>query len=103
MDSLTYVTMLYSRFCIIVVVHSLTLHIQVLQLVPSTQLGQYWAWIVSEGIMLKVPITVPRAFYLNTKAPLHEEFPGRRVNKILPHSQPCFSLIEVIIDYLLFQ
>lgn len=53
--------------------------------------------------MLKVPITVPRAFYLNTKAPLNEEFPGRRVNKILPHSQPCFSLIEVVIDYFLFQ
>lgn len=53
--------------------------------------------------MLKVPITVPRAFYLNTKAPLNEEFPGRRVNKILPHSRPFFSLIEVVLDYFLFQ
>eukprot|EP00268_Persea_americana_P026628 TRINITY_DN2608_c0_g1_i2.p1 TRINITY_DN2608_c0_g1~~TRINITY_DN2608_c0_g1_i2.p1 ORF type:complete len:2201 (+),score=389.42 TRINITY_DN2608_c0_g1_i2:181-6783(+) len=71
---------------------------QIIQLIPSSQLGHFFAWVVAEGIMLKVPINVPRVFYLNSKAPITEEFPGRRVNKILPHSRPTFNLIEVITD-----
>ncbi|XP_042499556.1 DNA polymerase epsilon catalytic subunit A-like isoform X2 [Macadamia integrifolia] len=71
---------------------------QIIQLIPSSQPGQFFAWVVVEGIMLKVPINIPRIFYLNSKAPITEEFPGRRVNKILPHGRPCFNLIEVIID-----
>nr|CAB3446691.1 unnamed protein product [Digitaria exilis] len=46
--------------------------------------------------MFKIPINVPRVFYLNSKAPVTEEFPGRRVKKILPHGRPCFNLIEVV-------
>ncbi|XP_058067456.1 DNA polymerase epsilon catalytic subunit A-like isoform X2 [Magnolia sinica] len=71
---------------------------QIIQLIPSPQPGHFFAWVVSEGIMLKVPISVPRVFYLNTNAPITEEFPGRRVNKTLPHGRPTFNLIEVITD-----
>ncbi|XP_024985920.1 DNA polymerase epsilon catalytic subunit A-like isoform X2 [Cynara cardunculus var. scolymus] len=73
-------------------------HWQIIQLVPSLQHGQFFAWVVVEGIMRKIPINVPRVFYLNSKAPVTEEFPGRRVNKILPHGHQCYNLIEVIID-----
>lgn len=45
--------------------------------------------------MHKIPIIVPRVFYLNSKAPVTEEFPGRRVNKILPHGHVSYNLIEV--------
>ncbi|XP_077235840.1 DNA polymerase epsilon catalytic subunit A-like [Tasmannia lanceolata] len=73
-------------------------HWQIIQLVPSSQLGCFCAWIVAEGIMHKVTINVPRVFYLNSKASITEEFPGRRVNKILPHGRPSFNLIEVVTD-----
>ncbi|XP_040949366.1 DNA polymerase epsilon catalytic subunit A isoform X2 [Gossypium hirsutum] len=71
---------------------------QIMQLVPGSQNGQFLAWVVVEGIMLKVPITVPRVFYLNSKATISENFPGRRVNKILPHGRQSYNLFEVIID-----
>ncbi|KAK6247338.1 hypothetical protein QUC31_018903 [Theobroma cacao] len=73
-------------------------HWQIIQLVPGSHNGQFFAWVVVEGIMLKVPITVPRVFYLNSKATISESFPGRRVNKTLPHSRQSYNLIEVIID-----
>ncbi|EXB53718.1 DNA polymerase epsilon catalytic subunit A [Morus notabilis] len=73
-------------------------HWQIVQLVPSSQSGQYFAWIVVEGIMLKIPITVPRVFYINSKAPLEDKFPGRRANKILPHGRHIYNLYEVSID-----
>ncbi|KAJ9554747.1 hypothetical protein OSB04_009361 [Centaurea solstitialis] len=73
-------------------------HWQIIQLVPSLQHGQFFAWVVVDGIMRKIPINVPRVFYLNSKAPVTEEFPGRRINKILPHGHHCYNLIEVIID-----
>ncbi|EHA8586834.1 hypothetical protein COCNU_scaffold001050G000020 [Cocos nucifera] len=73
-------------------------HWQIIQVVPSTQPGHFFAWVVADGIMQKVPIDVPRVFYLNTKAPVTEEFPGRRVRKILPHSRSSFNLIEVVIN-----
>lgn len=68
--------------------------VQIIQLVPSSD-GQFFAWVVLEGIMLKIPMTVPRVFYLNSKAPVTEEFLGRRVNKILPHGRCSFNLYEV--------
>ncbi|KAI7983738.1 DNA polymerase epsilon catalytic subunit A [Camellia lanceoleosa] len=73
-------------------------HWQIIQLVSSLQHGQLFAWAVVEGVMRKIPIKVPRVFYLNSKAPITEEFPGRRVNKILPHGRHTYNLIEVIID-----
>ncbi|KAJ4724769.1 DNA polymerase epsilon catalytic subunit [Melia azedarach] len=73
-------------------------HWQIIQLVPSSQSGIFFAWVVVEGIMLKIPITVPRLFYLNSKEPITKKFPGRRVNKILPHGRHNFNLIEVMID-----
>lgn len=69
--------------------------IQIVQIVPSSQHGQYFAWVIVEGIMRKIRIVVPRVFYLNSKAPITEEFPGRRVNKILPHGRHSYNLIEV--------
>ncbi|KAL9391175.1 hypothetical protein Peur_015095 [Populus x canadensis] len=71
---------------------------QIIQLLPSSRCGQFFAWVVVEGIMLKIPITIPRAFYLNSKAPAMENFPGRRVTKTLPHGRPSYNLVEVIID-----
>lgn len=68
-----------------------------IQLVPSAQPGRFFAWVVADGIMQKVPIDVPRVFYINTKAPVTEEFPGRCVKKILPHSRPTFNLVEVLL------
>ncbi|KAK1561085.1 hypothetical protein Q3G72_034282 [Acer saccharum] len=73
-------------------------HWQIIQLVPSSQIGMFSAWVVVEGIMLKIPITVPRVFYLNSKDPKTENFPGRRVNKTLPHGRQSYNLIEVMID-----
>ncbi|WJZ89858.1 hypothetical protein VitviT2T_009046 [Vitis vinifera] len=71
---------------------------QIIQLAPSSQHGQFFAWVIVEGVMLKIPITVPRVFYLNSKALITEEFPGRRVNKTLPHGHHSYNLIEIIID-----
>lgn len=71
---------------------------QIIQLAPSSQNGRFFAWVVVDGAMHKIPINVSRVFYLNSKAPVTEEFPGRRVNKILPHGHHCYNLIEV--DYL---
>ncbi|KAK1354606.1 DNA polymerase epsilon catalytic subunit [Heracleum sosnowskyi] len=73
-------------------------HWQIIQIEPSSQFGRYFAWIAVQGVMRKVPINVPRVFYLNSKAPVTEDFPGRRVNKILPHGHHNYNLIEVIID-----
>ncbi|XP_022862888.1 DNA polymerase epsilon catalytic subunit A-like [Olea europaea var. sylvestris] len=73
-------------------------HWQIIQIVPSSQHGHYFAWAVIDGNMCKIPILVPRVFYLNSKAPVTEEFPGRCVNKILPHGRHSYNLIEVIID-----
>ncbi|XP_023756876.1 DNA polymerase epsilon catalytic subunit A [Lactuca sativa] len=73
-------------------------HWQIIQLVPSSELGQFFAWAVVDGMMHKIGIKVPRVFYLNSKAPVTEDFPGRRVNKILPHGHHSHNLIEVIVD-----
>ncbi|XP_042956181.1 DNA polymerase epsilon catalytic subunit A-like [Carya illinoinensis] len=73
-------------------------HWQVVQLVRSSENGQFFAWVVVEGFMHKIPVTVPRVFYLNSKAPVTEEFLGRRVNKILPHGRHSYNLYEVTID-----
>ncbi|PWA40336.1 DNA polymerase epsilon catalytic subunit [Artemisia annua] len=71
---------------------------QIIQIVSSSQNGRYFAWAIVDGTMHKIPVKVPRVFYLNSKAPLSEGFPGRFVNKILPHGQRCYNLIEVITD-----
>ncbi|KAK6936184.1 DNA polymerase epsilon, catalytic subunit A, C-terminal [Dillenia turbinata] len=71
---------------------------QIIQFVPGLKPGHFFAWIIVEGIMLKIPISVPRVFYLNSKAPVTEEFPGRCVNKTLPHGRHSYNLIEVVID-----
>ncbi|KAD4583994.1 hypothetical protein E3N88_21595 [Mikania micrantha] len=73
-------------------------HWQIIQLVPSSQTGQFFAWVVVDGTMHKVPINVPRVFYINYKAPVTEEFPGRLVNKNLPNGHHRHNLIEVITD-----
>nr|GMD12608.1 DNA polymerase epsilon catalytic subunit A-like [Ipomoea batatas] len=73
-------------------------HWQIIQLAPSSQNGQLFAWVVVEGVMHKISVNIPRIFYLNSKASVTEEFPGRRVNKILPHGRRSHTLIEVIID-----
>ncbi|KAG7653527.1 DNA polymerase epsilon catalytic subunit A C-terminal [Arabidopsis suecica] len=73
-------------------------HWQIIQLVPSPQSGQFFAWVVVEGLMLKIPLTIPRVFYINSKVPIAEYFQGKSVNKILPHGRPCYSLTEVKIQ-----
>ncbi|ESQ36065.1 hypothetical protein EUTSA_v10006524mg [Eutrema salsugineum] len=73
-------------------------HWQIIQLVPGPQSGRFFAWVVVEGLMLKIPLTIPRVFYINSKAPIAGKFPGKCVNKILPHGRPCYNLIEVEIQ-----
>jgi len=73
-------------------------HWQIIQLVPSPQSGQFFAWVVVEGLMLKIPLSIPRVFYINSKVPIDEYFQGKCVNKILPHGRPCYSLTEVKIQ-----
>uniref|UniRef100_A0A9I9CFW7 DNA polymerase epsilon catalytic subunit n=1 Tax=Cucumis melo TaxID=3656 RepID=A0A9I9CFW7_CUCME len=68
------------------------------QLVHSSQSGQYFAWAVVEGVMLKIPVIIPRVFYINSKVPITEEFVGRRVNKTLPHGRHIYNLYEVVTD-----
>lgn len=69
---------------------------QIIQIEPSSQFGRFFAWVAVQGVMRKIPINVPRVFYLNSKAPVTEDFPGRRVNKILPHGHHNYNLIEVL-------
>ncbi|CAL9214158.1 unnamed protein product [Arabidopsis halleri] len=73
-------------------------HWQIIQLVPSPQSGQFFAWVVVEGLMLKIPLTISRVFYINSKVPIAEYFQGKCVNKILPHGRPCYTLTEVKIQ-----
>jgi len=70
---------------------------QIIQLVPSPQSGQFFAWVVVEGLMLKIPLSIPRVFYINSKVPIDEYFQGKCVNKILPHGRPCYSLTEACV------
>lgn len=77
--------------------------VQIIQLVSSSQSGVFLAWVVVEGIMVRIPITVPRVFYLNSKEPIAEKFPGRLVNKTLPHGRHSFNLIEVNLVIFLFK
>ncbi|MCH89754.1 DNA polymerase epsilon catalytic subunit A-like, partial [Trifolium medium] len=72
-------------------------HWQIIQLVHSSQVGQFFAWVVVDGIMLKIPISVPRVFYLNSRSQ-NEEFSGKRVNKTLPHGRHSYNLYEVTIN-----
>jgi DNA polymerase epsilon subunit 1 len=70
--------------------------IQIIQLVHSSQVGQLFAWVVVDGIMLKIPISVPRVFYLNSRSQ-NEEFSGKHVNKTLPHGRHSYNLYEVLV------
>ena len=45
--------------------------------------------------MHKIPVSVPRIFYLNSRSPINEEFIGKRVNKTLPHGRHSYNLYEV--------
>lgn len=47
--------------------------------------------------MFKIRINVPRVFYLNSKELNAEKFPGRHVNKTLPHGKHSHNLIEVYV------
>lgn len=72
--------------------------IQIIQLVLGSQIGQLFAWVVVDGIMLKIPVSVPRVFYINyIKSPITKEFSGRSVNKILPHGRRSYNLDEVLV------
>ncbi|XP_068311422.1 DNA polymerase epsilon catalytic subunit A-like [Pyrus communis] len=81
-------------------------HWQILQLVPGSQGDQFYAWVVIEGIMLKIPVTVPRVFYINSKAPIEKIFnkiseeipPVKDVKKALPHGRHIYNLYEATID-----
>lgn len=76
--------------------------IQIIQLIHSPQIGQFFAWVVVDGIMLKIPVSVPRVFYLNSRSPISDEFLGKRVNKTLPHGRQSNNLYEVLLVLLFF-
>ncbi|CAL9234448.1 unnamed protein product [Arabidopsis halleri] len=73
-------------------------YLQIIQLVQSPQSGQFFAWVVVEGLMLKIPLTIPRVVYINSKASIAGNFTGKCINKILPHGKPCYNLMEVNIQ-----
>ncbi|XP_027348237.1 DNA polymerase epsilon catalytic subunit A-like [Abrus precatorius] len=91
-------------------------HWQIVQLIQSSEIGQFFAWVVVDGIMHKIPVSVPRVFYLNTRSPTTKEFLGncvnntlacgghtknfqvKRVSKILPHGRHSYNLYEVTIN-----
>ncbi|WVZ02207.1 hypothetical protein V8G54_023013 [Vigna mungo] len=73
-------------------------HWQIIQLVPSSLIGQFFAWVVVDGSMHKIPVSVPRVFYLNSRSPISEEFMGKRVNKNLPHGRLNYNLYEISIS-----
>lgn len=68
---------------------------QILLLALDQRPGEFTAWVLADGDMYKVPLKVPRVFYLNTQATNTEEYPGVRVTRTLPHGRPVFNLIEV--------
>lgn len=70
-------------------------HGQILQLATSRDPGEFIAWVMAGGDMFKVPLKVPRHFFINTRASLAEEHPGKRVSRVLPHGRSSFNLIEV--------
>ncbi|RDX72004.1 DNA polymerase epsilon catalytic subunit A, partial [Mucuna pruriens] len=73
-------------------------HWQIIQLVPSPLIGQFFAWVVIDGSMHKIPVSVPRVFYLNSRSPITEEFMGKRINKTLPRGRHSYNLYEVSIN-----
>eukprot|EP00250_Pteridium_aquilinum_P003833 c14110_g1_i1 orf=789-5363(-) len=73
-------------------------HWQILQLASSREPGEFIAWVMAGGDMFKVPLKVPRHFFINTKASLADEHPGKRVSRVLPHGRPSFNLIEVVAE-----
>uniref|UniRef100_A0A0R0HLB0 DNA polymerase epsilon catalytic subunit n=1 Tax=Glycine max TaxID=3847 RepID=A0A0R0HLB0_SOYBN len=73
-------------------------HWQIIQLVPSSLIGHFFAWVVVDGSMHKIPVSVPRVFYLNSRSDITEEFMGKRVNKTLPHGRHSYNLYEVSIN-----
>ncbi|RZB74984.1 DNA polymerase epsilon catalytic subunit A-like [Glycine soja] len=73
-------------------------HWQIIQLVPSSLIGQFFAWVVVDGSMHKIHVSVPRVFYLNSRSAITEGFMGKRVNKTLPHGRHSYNLYEVSIN-----
>ncbi|KAI5066379.1 hypothetical protein GOP47_0019003 [Adiantum capillus-veneris] len=73
-------------------------HWQILQMTTGQEPGEFVAWVMAGGDMFKIPIKVPRQFFINTRASLAEGHPGRRVSRILPHARPSFNLIEVVVE-----
>ncbi|EFJ15355.1 hypothetical protein SELMODRAFT_445541 [Selaginella moellendorffii] len=73
-------------------------HWEVLQFEATEKPGNFIAWVVAGSSMYKVPVKVSRIFYLNTRAIVSEDYPGKRVSRVLPHGKACFNLIEVILD-----
>ncbi|KAF7823259.1 DNA polymerase epsilon catalytic subunit A-like [Senna tora] len=78
-------------------------HWQIIQLIQSSQIGQFLAWVVVDGVMLKIPVSVPRVFYLNSRSPINDQFPGKRVNKTLPHGRHNYNLYEVTTNEVQFK
>ena len=66
-----------------------------MQFAPTREPGEFIAWVMTGEDMFKVALKVPRHFYINTRASLVDEHPGKRVSRILPHGRPSFNLMEV--------
>eukprot|EP00897_Mesotaenium_endlicherianum_P006205 jgi/Mesen1/5612/ME000282S04761 len=70
---------------------------QIVQLAPTQAPGEFTAWVVAEGEMHRVPISVERVFYLNTRAPVTDDTVGERVTRLLPHGRPCLTLLQLTV------
>lgn len=62
--------------------------------------GLFSLWVVAGDGMWRVPLRVPRTFYINTRAPVegdsgNSKSPGTLVFRKLPHARPLFNLRKV--------
>lgn len=87
--------LVFSGFLIMWLLKQMWFLFQIIQIICSKP-GQFSAWVVVDGMMLKIPILVPRVFYLSFNGTTMEEFPGKRVIKTLPHGRLSCNLIEVL-------
>eukprot|EP00850_Spirogloea_muscicola_P017955 SM000159S01786 [mRNA] locus=s159:288661:304957:+ [translate_table: standard] len=72
-------------------------HWQVIQVAPGDRPGKYMAWVLVDHDMYKVPLTIPRQIYMNTRGAGSDDAIGERVNRTLPHGRPTLNLLQVVV------
>ena len=81
---------------------------QVLQVMETSQPGQFRLWALVGNELHQIRLTVPRIFYLNKKKPLDKDAESgsaswRKVNRILPRSHRVYHLYEYSVPEEVYQ